>query len=156
MLHRSLGGMELLLLVPSGTKADIHSVACKMSVIFSWCWKEWGKKFALPSPIVRLIFKSCFALALKAWKESSASYRNKDSFITSLFVNTLTGTKGWEEKQRGSGEGMGGEWKREEERKREEKRREEKTASVHENCTEWKVWRIGYVMMLAPCALLLI
>lgn len=69
-------------------------------------------------------------------RKSSASYRNKDSFITSLFVNTLTGTKGWEEKQRGSGEGMGGEWKREEERKREEKRREEKTASVHENCTE--------------------
>ena len=54
----------------------------------------------------------------------------KDSFITSLFVNALTGMKGWEEKQRGRGEGMGGEWKREEERKREEKRREEKTASV--------------------------
>ena len=50
----------------------------------------------------------------------------KDSFITSLFVNALTGTKGWEEKQKERRrEGMGGEWRREEERKREEKRREE-------------------------------
>ena len=53
----------------------------------------------------------------------------KDSFITSLFVNALTGMKGWEEKQRGRGEGMGGERRREEEKKKEEKRREEKTAS---------------------------
>ena len=61
----------------------------------------------------------------------------KDSFITSLFVNALTGMKGWEEKQRGRGEGMGGEWRREEEKKKKRRRGEKRRLlHFHENCTE--------------------
>lgn len=45
----------------------------------------------------------------------STSYRNKDSFIPSLFVNALTGMKGWE-----MGEDKPGEEKSTEEERRED------------------------------------
>lgn len=58
------------------------------------------------------------------------SYRNKDSFIPSLFVNALTGMKGWEEKWRRmkkrKGEERRGEGRRGQARRREEYRRREK------------------------------
>lgn len=69
------------------------------------------------------------------------SYRNKDSFIPSLFVNALTGMKGWEEKwrrmEKRKGEERRGEGRTSQEKRRVQKKREEKTAlPYHETCRE--------------------
>ena len=69
--------------------------------------------------------KVCFAFTHCAshFQILFCSYRNMDPFITWLFVNALTGTKGWEEKQKGTEKG--GDGRRMEKRRGEEKKGEE-------------------------------
>ena len=103
-----------------------------MSVIFSWCWKECGKKFfSALSPIVRLIFKTCFALVLKTWKKNSvysARYRNKEGFFYNFTVCKCTDRNermGREAEGKGGGDGWRMEKGRGEEKRGEEERRED-------------------------------
>lgn len=139
MPHRPLGGITTF----GPLRYEGSQTFCSLQnecYFFMMLEETWEKIFFCAFTHCASHFQNLLCTCLKSMKRKSsysASYRNKDSFITSLFVNALTGTKGWEEKQRGSGEGMGGEWKREEERKREEKRREEKTASV-----PWELYRM--------------
>ena len=68
MPHRPLGGITTfgpLWYEGSQTFCSLQNEC----YFFMMLEETWEKIFSALSPIVRLIFKTCFALALKAWKE---------------------------------------------------------------------------------------
>ena len=110
MLHRSLGGITTF--GPLWYEGWQTFCSLQNKCDFFMMLEGVGKKV-------------CFAFTHCAshFQILFCSYRNMDPFITWLFVNTLTGTKGWEEKQKGTEKG--GDGRRMEKRRGEEKRGEE-------------------------------
>ena len=141
MPHRPLGGITTfgpLWYEGSQTFCSLQN-ECYFFMILE---ETWEKNFFCAFTHCASHFQNLLCTCRKNMKKIvsilQATEIRKDSFITSLFVNALTGTKGWEEKQKGTEKGgdgrrmekRRGEEKRREEERRVQKRREEKTASV--------------------------